>query len=71
MSVYIPLTKRQKVVYEYLVNTPLSRQEIADKLFVTTGAVADHIKKIFDRTNAASRIELMHRHHVLKEMISE
>ena len=63
----VALTKRQKEVYDQLVNTPLSRKEIGEKLFITRGAVGDHTNKIMDRLGAFSRVELMYRHHVLKE----
>lgn len=56
----INLTKGQKVVYTFLVSTPLTRQQIANKLFVTPDAVSSQVNKILVKMEKANRIELMH-----------
>lgn len=63
----ITLTKRQMQIHDYLVNSPLQRKEIADKLFITAGTIADHTNKIMNKLGVFSRVEMMYRYHVLQE----
>ena len=54
------LTARERAITE-LVARGLSTKEIADRLFLATYTVQDHLKSIFDKSNTRSRGELVAR----------
>jgi LuxR family maltose regulon positive regulatory protein len=55
-----PLSKREQAVLRYLP-TPLSNQEIADELFVTTNTVKTHLRSIYRKLGVARRREAVER----------
>ena len=55
-----PLSKREQAVLRYLP-TPLSNQEIADELFVTTNTVKTHLRSIYRKLDVARRREAVER----------
>lgn len=63
VSQYYELTEREQEVYNQLVNSDDSLQEVADKLFISKRTLERHISSIYKKTNAKSRIELVHLYH--------
>lgn len=53
------LTPKERVVYEWLVNTHLSIKEIADKLGRAYNTVRTQVDRIFTKLGVHSRAELM------------
>lgn len=57
------LTQREQDVFNLLVNTDDSLQEIADQLFISRRTLERHISSIYQKTDTKTRIGLIHLFH--------
>jgi DNA-binding CsgD family transcriptional regulator len=58
-----PLTARQEQIHDLMVNTSLTRQEIADKIFVSKSTVVSHSWLLKVKKGCKTRVELIMKHH--------
>lgn len=60
-------TKREKEIYKYLVETPLTYPQIAKCLGLSTGTLATHKTNIYYKKVVNSREELIIKHYKERE----
>lgn len=61
--IMIKLTKREKEIYNLLITTYMSYEQIAEKMCVSRATVSSHITRIFQKCNVSSMRELVIKHY--------
>ncbi|MBP3803831.1 MAG: hypothetical protein J6I76_08020 [Oribacterium sp.] len=63
MSSEYEFTSREQEVFEKLIFTEDSRQEIADALFISRRVLQRHVAAIYEKTGTKSRVGLYRLYH--------